>query len=160
MKSNSIIIVKWCSHNEIQSNSEVYSSFASIYINPVIYSLLIKVAWGASVWVAFSNLLISGAKVKGRNYFTKLKPYPMKIDFFQTCKSNYKSCSFSRSVKIWSRSGMLRSTLVQSSYPVYALAWAPDGQVKPKFFLTMILLIKLSCRQMIDEIFTALKVGH
>ncbi len=23
--------VKWCSHNEIQSNTEVYSSFASIY---------------------------------------------------------------------------------------------------------------------------------
>ncbi len=30
------IFVKWCSHNEIQSNSKVYSSFASIYINPVI----------------------------------------------------------------------------------------------------------------------------
>ncbi len=28
--------VKWFSHNEIQSNSNVYSSFASIYINPVI----------------------------------------------------------------------------------------------------------------------------
>jgi hypothetical protein len=49
-------------------NSEVYSSFASIYINPVVYSLLIKVAWGA----AYINLLISGAKEKGRNYFTKL----------------------------------------------------------------------------------------
>ena len=35
------------------------------------------------------------------------------------------------SVKIWSRSGMLRSTLVQSSYPVYALAWSPDSQVNP-----------------------------
>jgi len=34
-----------------------------------------------------------------------------------------------RSVKIWSRSGMLRSTLVQSSYPIYALAWSPDSQV-------------------------------
>ncbi len=64
--------VKWCSHNEIQSNSEVYSSFASIYINPVVHSLLIKVAWWASVWVAYINLLISGAKVKGRNYFTKI----------------------------------------------------------------------------------------
>jgi hypothetical protein len=61
--------VKWCSHNEIQSNSKVYSSFSSIYINPVIYSLLIKVAWGASVWVAYINLLISGAKVNGRNYY-------------------------------------------------------------------------------------------
>jgi hypothetical protein len=66
------IFVKWCSHNEVQSNSKVYSSFASIYINPVVYSLLIKVAWGASVWVAYINLLISGAKVKGRNYFTKV----------------------------------------------------------------------------------------
>ncbi len=28
--------VKWCSLNEIQSNSKVYSSFASIYINTVI----------------------------------------------------------------------------------------------------------------------------
>jgi hypothetical protein len=46
--------------------------FASIYINPVVYSLLIKVAWGAFVWVAYINLLISGAKVKGRNYFTKI----------------------------------------------------------------------------------------
>ncbi len=26
--------IRW--HNEVQSNSEVYSSFASIYINPVI----------------------------------------------------------------------------------------------------------------------------
>ncbi len=64
--------VKWCSHNEVQSNSQVYSSFASIYINPVVYSLLIKVAWGACVWVAYINNLISGAKVKGRNYFTKV----------------------------------------------------------------------------------------
>jgi hypothetical protein len=48
-------------------NTEVYSSFASIYINPVVYSLLIKVAWGA----VYIKLLISGAKVKGRNYFTK-----------------------------------------------------------------------------------------
>ncbi len=63
--------VKWRSHNEVQSNSEVYSSFASIYINPVVYSLLTKVAWGAFVWVAYINLLISGAKVKGLNYFTK-----------------------------------------------------------------------------------------
>ncbi|XP_074657644.1 intraflagellar transport protein 80 homolog [Tubulanus polymorphus] len=30
-------------------------------------------------------------------------------------------------VKIWSRSGMLRSTLTQSSSPVYALAWGPDS---------------------------------
>ena len=30
-------------------------------------------------------------------------------------------------VKIWSRSGMLRSTLVQSASPVYALAWSPDS---------------------------------
>ncbi len=66
-----LYFVKWCSHNEIQSNSEVYSSFASIYINPVVYCLLIKVAWGASVWVAYINLLISGAKVKWGNYFTK-----------------------------------------------------------------------------------------
>jgi hypothetical protein len=31
--------------------------------------LLIKVAWGASVYI---NLLIKGAKVKERNYFTKI----------------------------------------------------------------------------------------
>ncbi|XP_045128913.1 intraflagellar transport protein 80 homolog [Portunus trituberculatus] len=30
-------------------------------------------------------------------------------------------------VKIWSRSGMLRSTLVQVSVPVYGAAWAPDS---------------------------------
>jgi len=30
-------------------------------------------------------------------------------------------------VKIWSRSGMLRSTLSQNSSPVYAIAWAPDS---------------------------------
>lgn len=29
-------------------------------------------------------------------------------------------------VKIWSRSGMLRSTVVQSSIPVYSAAWSPD----------------------------------
>ncbi len=40
----------------------------SIYINPVVYNLLIKVAWG----VAYINLLISGAKVKVQNYFTKI----------------------------------------------------------------------------------------
>jgi len=73
--------VKWCSHNEIQSNSKVYSSFVSIYINPVIYSLLIKVAWEASVWVAYINLLISGAKVKGRNYFTKVTVRYFNLDF-------------------------------------------------------------------------------
>ena len=32
------------------------------------------------------------------------------------------------SVKIWSRSGMLRSTLSQNAAPVYALAWSPDSQ--------------------------------
>ena len=32
-------------------------------------------------------------------------------------------------VKIWSRSGMLRSTLAQNAAPVYALSWAPDSQV-------------------------------
>ena len=30
-------------------------------------------------------------------------------------------------VKIWSRSGMLRSTLSQNSSPVYAVAWGPDS---------------------------------
>ncbi|CAL4111796.1 unnamed protein product, partial [Meganyctiphanes norvegica] len=30
-------------------------------------------------------------------------------------------------IKIWSRSGMLRSTLAQSSVPVYSAAWAPDS---------------------------------
>lgn len=30
-------------------------------------------------------------------------------------------------VKIWSRSGMLRSTLAQASVPVYGAAWAPDS---------------------------------
>lgn len=32
------------------------------------------------------------------------------------------------SVKIWSRSGMLRSTLAQNAAPVYALSWSPDSQ--------------------------------
>ncbi|XP_076064271.1 intraflagellar transport protein Oseg5 [Oratosquilla oratoria] len=32
-------------------------------------------------------------------------------------------------VKIWSRSGMLRSTLAQASIPVYAAAWGPDSDV-------------------------------
>lgn len=32
------------------------------------------------------------------------------------------------SVKIWSRSGMLRSTLAQNGQPVYALCWSPDSQ--------------------------------
>ena len=31
-------------------------------------------------------------------------------------------------VKIWSRSGMLRSTLAQNGAPVYALSWSPDSQ--------------------------------
>jgi hypothetical protein len=35
--------------------------------------LLIKVVWGASVWEAYINLLIRGAKVKGQNYFTKTR---------------------------------------------------------------------------------------
>ncbi|KAI8802527.1 WD40-repeat-containing domain protein [Cladochytrium replicatum] len=30
-------------------------------------------------------------------------------------------------VKIWSRSGMLRSTLMQLGYPTYAIAWSPDN---------------------------------
>ena len=30
-------------------------------------------------------------------------------------------------VKIWSRSGMLRSTLAQNAAPVYALSWSPDS---------------------------------
>ena len=29
--------------------------------------------------------------------------------------------------KIWSRSGMLRSTLAHNTMPVYALAWSPDS---------------------------------
>eukprot|EP00117_Sycon_ciliatum_P018506 scpid26601/ scgid17085/ Intraflagellar transport protein 80 homolog; WD repeat-containing protein 56 len=31
-------------------------------------------------------------------------------------------------VKIWSRAGMYRNTLVQSGNPVYAIAWSPDGE--------------------------------
>ncbi len=31
-----VVFVKWCSQNEIQLNNKVYSSLASIYINPVI----------------------------------------------------------------------------------------------------------------------------
>ena len=30
-------------------------------------------------------------------------------------------------VKVWSRSLMLRSTLVQSSSPVYSVSWSPDS---------------------------------
>jgi intraflagellar transport protein 80 len=30
-------------------------------------------------------------------------------------------------IKIWSKSGMLRSQLVQSGYPVYSCVWAPDN---------------------------------
>jgi hypothetical protein len=57
--------------NSHKDDADDAIDIASIYINPVVYSLLIKVAWGACVWVAYINLLISGAKVKGRNYFTK-----------------------------------------------------------------------------------------
>jgi hypothetical protein len=35
------------------------------------FELLIKIVWGAFFWVVCINLVISGAKVKGRNYFTK-----------------------------------------------------------------------------------------
>jgi len=30
-------------------------------------------------------------------------------------------------VKIWSRSGMLRSTVVQLDIPIYSAAWGPDS---------------------------------
>ncbi|TPX54497.1 hypothetical protein PhCBS80983_g05895 [Powellomyces hirtus] len=30
-------------------------------------------------------------------------------------------------VKIWSRSGMLRSVIIQTGYPIYSIAWAPDN---------------------------------
>lgn len=30
-------------------------------------------------------------------------------------------------VKVWSRSGMLRSTVVQTNTPVYSAAWSPDS---------------------------------
>ena len=30
--------------------------------------------------------------------------------------------------QVWSRAGMLRSTLATHSSPVYSLAWAPDSQ--------------------------------
>lgn len=30
-------------------------------------------------------------------------------------------------IKIWSRSGMLRSTLVKSNFPIYSIAWSADG---------------------------------
>lgn len=30
-------------------------------------------------------------------------------------------------MKIWSRSGMLRSVLAQTSVPVYSAAWSPDS---------------------------------
>jgi len=32
------------------------------------------------------------------------------------------------SVKVWSRSGMLRSTIAQMSHPVYSVAWSPDSE--------------------------------
>ena len=35
-------------------------------------------------------------------------------------------------VKIWSKSGMLRSTLATNSSPVYCVSWAPDSQVRQK----------------------------
>ena len=39
-------------------------------------------------------------------------------------------------VKIWSRSGMLRSTLAHNTMPVYALAWSPDSsQVRFKYHM-------------------------
>ncbi|KAJ3125807.1 Intraflagellar transport protein 80 [Nowakowskiella sp. JEL0407] len=31
------------------------------------------------------------------------------------------------SAKIWSRSGMLRTSLIQLGYPIYAIAWSPDN---------------------------------
>jgi intraflagellar transport protein 80 len=30
-------------------------------------------------------------------------------------------------LKVWSRSGMLRTVLVQAGYPIYSSAWAPDN---------------------------------
>ena len=35
-------------------------------------------------------------------------------------------------VKIWSKSGMLRSTLATNSSPVYCVSWSPDSQVGEK----------------------------
>ena len=32
-------------------------------------------------------------------------------------------------VKIWSKSGMLRSTLATNNSPVYCVSWSPDSQV-------------------------------
>ena len=32
-------------------------------------------------------------------------------------------------VKIWSKSGMLRSTLATNTSPVYCVSWSPDSQV-------------------------------
>jgi intraflagellar transport protein 80 len=37
------------------------------------------------------------------------------------------SCGEDGAVKLWSRAGMLRATLVQGTQPVYAVAWAGDG---------------------------------
>ncbi len=74
-------LVKWWSHNEIQSNSKVYSSFVSFYINPVIN----KSCMG-------SVLLIRGVKVKGQDYFTKQWKYE---DFKAILQWNWVTLVFS-----------------------------------------------------------------
>ncbi|CAM9542315.1 unnamed protein product, partial [Ectocarpus sp. 12 AP-2014] len=38
------------------------------------------------------------------------------------------SCGEDGDVKIWSRSGNLRSTLMQTGHSLYALAWSPDSE--------------------------------
>jgi intraflagellar transport protein 80 len=38
------------------------------------------------------------------------------------------SCGEDGDVKVWSRGGNLRSTLLQTGTPVYALAWSPDNE--------------------------------
>jgi intraflagellar transport protein 80 len=31
-------------------------------------------------------------------------------------------------IKIWSKSGMLRSTLMKTNFPIYSIVWSPDNQ--------------------------------
>ncbi len=52
--------VKWYDTFQVQSNTEVYSSFASIYINPVIWLMLDWVVWGSgNVFALVGWLLIN-----------------------------------------------------------------------------------------------------
>ncbi len=77
--------IRW--HDQVQSNSEVYSSFASIFINQVINQGCV----GASFGVVFISLLISEVRVvwklglveKGKTLLRKILSSILRQDFFE-----------------------------------------------------------------------------